>query len=469
MEQELPLATVAGSLALVQESDQRATGAGQTAYVETYGCQMNVADSELVARILSDSGYTLVEQPEEADVILLNTCAVREHAEERVIGRASQLSGLRRARPGLTLGILGCMAQRLGKELAHRAPFVNLVAGPDAYRRLPQLLEESSGNAMLDVRLDRGEHYHGISPVRRPQTNAWVTIIRGCDRFCTFCIVPFVRGRERCSPPEEVLRQVHDVAAQGFGEVTLLGQTVNSYRFGDTGFASLLRQVAAVDGIRRVRFVSPYPLDFDQATIDAMATVPQICAGLHLPVQSGSDSQLQRMARGYTIGQYRELVAQLRAAMPGISLTTDIITGFCGETEDDFQQTVAMMEEIRFDAAFMFKYSQREGTRAQKRLADDVPEPLKIARLEQIIALQERISKEINEAQLGQVVDVMVEGESKRSRSEDPRHYGRTEGGKVVVFPQPATPGELVRIQIRDATSHTLFGDLELSGSDQEE
>ncbi|MSR82492.1 MAG: MiaB/RimO family radical SAM methylthiotransferase, partial [Candidatus Latescibacteria bacterium] len=309
-------------------------------YIETYGCQMNVADSELIASILRQAGYQIIPTPEEAEVILLNTCAVREHAEERVIGRASQLSGLRAHKPKLTLGILGCMAQHLAETLPQRAPFVDLVMGPDSYRRLPQILAETSEETLLDVRLDREEDYLGIDPIRRQGVNAWVTIMRGCDRFCTFCIVPFVRGRERSVSAEEILRQVRLLAAEGYQEVTLLGQTVNSYSDGHTDFAGLLRAVGQVEGLKRLRFTSPHPADFTIDVIDALAEVPQICPSFHLPLQSGSDAQLERMRRGYTVSQYRALVEELRRRLPGVALTTDLIAGFCGESESDFQQTL---------------------------------------------------------------------------------------------------------------------------------
>ena len=429
---------------------------GRSVYIETYGCQMNVADTELVASILSDAGYRISESPEQADVILLNTCAVRGHAEERVFGRASQLSGLRAHRPNLTLGILGCMAQRLAASLPQRAPYVDLVMGPDAYRRLPQILAASSHEALLDVRLNRSENYAGIDPVRRTGTNAWVTIIRGCDKFCTFCIVPFVRGRERSVDSAEIIRQVRDIASEGFKEVTLLGQTVNSYDDGELDFADLLHAVSAVEGIERIRFTSPYPKDFQQRTIDALAELPKVCPALHLPVQSGSNAQLERMRRGYTVEEYRDLARRLRQAVPDLSLTTDIVVGFCGESEEDFQQTCTLMEEMRFDSAFMFKYSEREGTYAQKKLADDVSEEVKIERLQQIIQLQERISAEINQPMVGRTVRVLVEGPSKRKSS----FYGRSEQGRTVVFPQPVSQNSLVSVRVHRTSSHTLFGDL---------
>jgi len=433
----------------------------RSVYIETYGCQMNVADSELVASILNDSGYQITTTAEEADIILLNTCAVREHAEERVIGRVSQLNGLRAHRPNLTLGVLGCMAQHLSKSLPARAPFVDLVMGPDAYRRLPEILAQSSNDALLDVRLDRTENYIGVDPVRKTGTNAWVTIIRGCDKFCTFCIVPYVRGRERSISANEIVNQVERIAQEGFKEVTLLGQTVNSYREGKTDFADLLRQVSAVDGIERVRFTSPYPVDFTDRVIEAMAEVAEVCPSLHLPVQSGSNAQLQTMQRGYNIEEYRELIHKLRAAMPDIALTTDIITGFCGETDEDFCQTYELMQEILYDSAFMFKYSAREGTYADKKMPDDVPEEIKGERLQQVIKLQEGISRERNQRWIGQSVEVLVEGPSKRPAADGkPRYYGRTRQGKTAIFVQEVEANKVINLHIEDTTSHTLFGTL---------
>jgi tRNA-2-methylthio-N6-dimethylallyladenosine synthase len=431
---------------------------GRQVYIETYGCQMNVADTELVASILSDAGFGIVETPDKANIILINTCAVRENAESRVIGRASQLNGLRQHTPNLTIGILGCMAQHLAKELPQRAPFVDLVMGPDAYRRLPQILTDTSEDTLLDLRLSRDENYVGLNPVRKVGTNAWVTIIRGCDKFCTFCIVPYVRGRERSVAAEEVLRQVRNIAAEGFKEVTLLGQTVNSYNDGQTDFAQLLYAVAQINGIERIRFTSPYPKDFHPSTIEAIAALDKVCPSVHLPVQSGSDRQLDLMRRGYTIGQYRDLVRRLRDAIPDLTLTTDIITGFCGETEEDFQHTYDLMEEIRYDSAFMFKYSQREGTHAAKKMVDDVPEEIKGERLQRIIALQEQICAEKNQPMIGQTVQVLVEGPSKRQKKNGPTLFGRSPQGKVVVFPQQAETNTLVQVHIDRVSPHTLFG-----------
>ena len=429
-------------------------------YVETYGCQMNVADSETVVSILGDAGFRLIDAPEEADIILINTCAVRENAEERVIGRASQLNGLRRQRPNLTLGILGCMAQHLATSLPTRAPWVDLVAGPDSYSRLPELLAQTSDETLLDTRLSRSENYIGVDPQRRQDgTNAWVTIIRGCDKFCTFCIVPYVRGRERSLPADEILRQVQQLASQGFREVTLLGQTVNSYDDGSTGFGALLRRVATVDGIERVRFTSPYPVDFTDEVIAAMAEAEQVCPYLHLPVQSGSEAQLAAMQRGYTAAQYRDLVRRLRAAIPDLSLSTDIITGFCGETDEDFQQTIDLMQEIRFDSAYMFKYSERSGTHAARSMPDDVPDTLKKERLQRVIELQEGISRETNATMVGRRVEVLVEGKSRRSAADgSATHFGRTRQNKTTIFPQPVPANRIVEVDVDRTTSHTLFG-----------
>ncbi|MEE3042643.1 MAG: tRNA (N6-isopentenyl adenosine(37)-C2)-methylthiotransferase MiaB [Candidatus Latescibacterota bacterium] len=434
----------------------------RSVYIETYGCQMNVADTEVVASILSDAGYRIVDGPEDANVILVNTCAVRENAEERVIGRVGQLHGLRRTRPDLTIGVLGCMAQHLTDTLPARAPFVDLIAGPDAYQRLPELLAQTADETLLDTRLSRTENYVGIDPVRTEGTNAWVTIIRGCDKFCTFCVVPYVRGRERSVPSDEILRQVRELAESGFREVTLLGQTVNSYDDGQRSFAQLLDEVAQIDGIRRIRFTSPYPADFNDETIEAMGRLPQVCPSLHLPVQSGSDPQLEAMRRGYSIGEYRQLVQRLRTEIPDLAITTDIIVGFCGESDDDFRQTVELMQEVRFDSAFMFRYSERSGTFAHKGMADDVPDDVKGARLQQIIEMQESISRATNQAWVGRTVEVLVEGRSRRPDADgQPTYFGRSPQGKVTILSDPVEMNQLVQVKIERTTSHTLYGALQ--------
>src|SRR3954470_6865346 len=398
-------------------------------YVETYGCQMNVADSDLIGSVLADAGYAVAARADEADVIVVNTCAVREKAEDRVIARASELGAIKRKRPGAMLAIVGCMAEHLKEGLAERAPSVDVIAGPDSYRRLPELLAQRAalrtGAPAIDVKLDKAETYEGLSgAVGGDGVSGFVTIQRGCDKFCTFCVVPFTRGRERGTPPREVLRQVRELAAAGYREVVLLGQTVNSYVWDDTSFAGLLRAVCLVEGIERVRFTSPYPIDFTADVIAAIAEEPKICKYVHLPVQSGSDRVLDRMRRGYTAAGYRAIVAALRAAMPAIALSTDILTGFSGETEADHQQTLALMRELRFDSAFMFAYSERDLTFAAKKLPDDVTPAIKQRRLSEIIGLQEKISVEVHAAHVGRRERVLVHGPSKR----DPKQLmGRTD------------------------------------------
>ena len=430
-------------------------------YVETYGCQMNVADSDLIGSVLAEAGYATTARADDADLIVVNTCAVREKAEERVIARASELGAIKRRRPGTLLAIVGCMAEHLKEGLAERAPAVDVIAGPDSYRRLPELLaQQRQAQALaapaIDVKLDKAETYEGLSGATGGDgVSGFVTIQRGCDKFCTFCVVPFTRGRERGTPPREVLRQVRELAAAGYREVMLLGQTVNSYRWDDVTFAQLLRAVAAVDGIERVRFTSPYPVDFTADVIAAIAEEPKLCKYVHLPVQSGSDAVLDRMRRGYSVADYRAIVAALRQAMPEIALSTDILTGFSGETEDDHQATLALMRELRFDSAFMFAYSERDLTFAAKKLADDVAPAVKQRRLSEIVQLQERISAEVFAAHVGRRERVLVHGPSKR----DPAQLmGRTDGFKTVILPAGVGAiGELVDVTIARATMATLI------------
>jgi tRNA-2-methylthio-N6-dimethylallyladenosine synthase len=460
-------------------------------YVETYGCQMNVADSDLIGSVLADAGYATAPRAEDADVIVVNTCAVREKAEERVIARASELGALKRKRPNTVLAIVGCMAEHLKEGLGERAPAVDVIAGPDSYRRLPDLLAQaraaiapasdphdatraSSSNPrdangasrsnprdptrplLIDVRLDKAETYEGLSGATGGDgVSGFVTIQRGCDKFCTFCVVPFTRGRERGTPPREVLRQVRELAEAGYREVMLLGQTVNSYRWDDVTFADLLRAVAQIDGIERVRFTSPYPVDFTDDVIAALAEEPKLCKYVHLPVQSGSDVVLDRMRRGYSVADYRAIVGALRRAMPDIALSTDILSGFSGETEDDHQQTLALMRELRFDSAFMFAYSERDLTFAAKKLPDDVAPGIKQRRLSEIVQLQEQISAEVFAAHVGRRERVLVHGPSKR----DPAQLmGRTDGFKTVILPAGVgAVGGLVDVTITRATMATLF------------
>jgi tRNA-2-methylthio-N6-dimethylallyladenosine synthase len=428
-------------------------------YIETYGCQMNVSDSELMAGILTQAGHRIVSDIADADVILLNTCAIRENAETKVINRLVHLNHRKRREGNLIIGVCGCMAQHLRDKLLEAAPYVDLVMGPDAYRNLPMALNAvTSGDPFLGLQLDKSEDYADIAPIRKEGIRAWLTIQRGCDKMCTFCIVPFVRGRERSIPLKHLTDDVKKLVDEGFKEIVLLGQTVNSYYDGNNDFGELLWSIAEVDGVERVRFTSPHPADATESMIDAIEKCPQVCKQLHLPLQSGSTPVLKRMRRTYTAEGYRELVLKLRERIPHIALSTDVIVGFCGETDEDFRQTYQMMADIRFDSAFMFKYSEREGTLADKTLVDDVPEPEKARRLNEIIALQEEISADINHTTIGSNVPVLVEGNSRRDSEQ---YYGKTDTFKTTVFPKEgAKVGDIVNVQIHSATAHTLIGEI---------
>jgi len=433
-------------------------------FIETYGCQMNVADSELIGGVLRGAGYAAAAHPEDADVILLNTCAIREHAEERVLRRLADLARFKHARPELRLGLLGCMAQHNRAALAEKAPWLDLVAGPDSYRRLPELLgrvrfdpEQQAAKqqvARIDVRLDRAETYADIAPSHESGVRAYVTAMRGCDRFCAFCVVPYVRGRERSVPPEAILADIRGLAARGVREIVLLGQTVNAYRFGDTDFGRLLHLVAKVDGVERIRFTSPHPSDMSDSVIEAMATEPKVQPSLHLPVQSGSDRVLAAMERGYTVDEYVRLAERMRAAIPGIALSTDIIVGFHGEEDADFRATLELMAALRYDSAFSFKYSLRENTRAFK-LGDTVSDEEKGRRLVEVIALQERVSAERNRALAGERFAVLVEGPARRGGG---MLAGKTPQFKTAVFAAADSirPGDTVTVHVDSATAHTL-------------
>jgi tRNA-2-methylthio-N6-dimethylallyladenosine synthase len=421
-------------------------------YIETYGCQMNVADTELMRGQLARSGYTAASDPAAADVILLNTCAIREHAEERIFGRLGALAQHKLRRPHVQIGLAGCMAQHFRDRLLDRTPHLDFVVGPDAYRRLPALL---SGDPFVDVRLDRDETYADVAPERGGGVRAWITVMRGCDKFCTFCIVPYVRGRERSVPAQAVLAQVRDVAGQGYREVVFLGQTVNAYRDGDTDFGALLAAANAVEGIARLRFTSPHPSDMGESAIRAMAECEKVAPQLHLPLQSGSTAVLERMERGYSVDEYLCLVERLRAAVPGLALSTDVIVGFPGESEADFAATLEVMRAVRFDSAFMFKYSRRDHTKAGK-WDETVSENEKADRLQAVIALQEAIAAEINRSLIGADVEVLVDGPARRRAG---WLAGKTPQFKTVVFrADGSAPGDLVRVRVAHSTAHTLIG-----------
>jgi tRNA-2-methylthio-N6-dimethylallyladenosine synthase len=372
----------------------------------------------------------------------------------------SELSRFKASNPDLILGLHGCMSQHLGEKIIDKAPYIDLVIGPDAYRRLPEMLRalDAGHEPALSLSWNRAEHYLDIDPAREPGVNGWVTIMRGCDKMCAFCIVPFVRGRERNTPYQEILRQVARLAEEGYREVTLLGQTVNKYEDGAVDFAGLLERVAGIDGIERIRFTSPHPSHFPDHLIETMAAFPKICPHTHLPMQSGSTRILEQMRRDYTAEQFLDVVERLRSRIPHIALTTDIIVGFCGETEADFQATCDLMETVRFDSAFMFKYSPREGTTAHKRLEDDVPEEEKSRRLTHIIAIQKSISEERNHALIGHTVETLVEGPARR---EEGRLFGKTDTFKTVVFPDrpDIRPHQIAPIRITGASAFTLFGE----------
>jgi tRNA-2-methylthio-N6-dimethylallyladenosine synthase len=439
-------------------SDPTPLAATRLAYVETYGCQMNVADSEMVLGLLEQGGYARTDDPARADLILINTCAVREKAEERVYGRASVLAQHKTGNRQVVLGITGCMAEHLKEAIPRRAPYVDLVVGPDGYRRLLEHVQSArAGEAVLDTVLDRHETYEGLDPSLAGAPIGHITIQRGCDKFCTFCVVPYTRGRERATPPREILRQARAMAAAGTKEVQLLGQTVNSYRHEEAGFAELLRAVATVDGLERIRFTSPYPLDFSPEVIAAIAETPKVCKHVHLPLQTGSDSVLSRMRRGYDYAQFRALCADLRAAIPGIAITTDLLVGFCDETDEEFAAILRAQEELRFDAAFMFAYSEREGTYAHRKMPDTVPAEVKQRRLAEVIALQRRITAEILAAQVGKRERVMVEAPSRRS---DDEWLTRTDTFRSVIVPAAPglAPGAFADVLIERCTSATLAG-----------
>ena len=454
---QLPLYKAAPTLEPINTTQQ--AQADRRVYIETYGCQMNVSDSELMSGILTQHGYEIVGQLENANVVLLNTCAIRENAEEKVLNRLVHLHHRKRRQSDLVLGVCGCMAQHMKTKLIDAAPYVDFVLGPDAYRNLPMAINSvTTGDPFLGLKLDRDEDYADIAPIRKDGVRAWLTIQRGCDKMCTFCIVPFVRGRERSIPMRLLVDDVKRLVDEGFKEVVLLGQTVNSYNDGTHNFGDLLFGLSEVEGIERIRFTSPHPSDATDDLIEAMASCDKVSNYIHLPLQSGSTKVLKAMRRTYTAEEYRELVAKMRDRIPNLSISTDVIVGFCGETEADFMETYNLMAEIRYDSAFMFKYSSRDGTLAHKTLDDDVSEEEKGRRLKEIIALQEGISHEINRGLIGETVEVLVEGESRRNPD---RYQGKTDGFKTTVFPkEDSQVGDLVRVKVESVTAHTLIGSM---------
>ncbi len=420
-------------------------------YIETYGCQMNVSDSELLFGVLGREGYVRTDDPAQADVLLVNTCAVRDHAEQKVLSRLGELKQYKRR--GDVLGVVGCMAQRLGARLLERVPQVDLVIGPDGYRGLPELIARArAGERAAEVEFKSWEHYEDVPPVRGTPVSAFVTVQRGCDYRCTFCIVPMTRGPERSRKLDDVVREVERLTAGGTTEVTLLGQTVNSYWDGEHDFADLLRAVGGVPGLARLRFTSPYPTDFSDRVLCAMAETPAVCEHVHLPVQSGSSRVLKRMLRRYDRARYLEVVAALRHAVPGIALTTDIIVGFPGETEDDFSETISLVEEVGFDDAFTFKYSPREGTPAT-RIPAAVPDDVAGERLERLIATVRGVARQKNVGLVGTTHELLIEGKAKRGDL----LQGRTRANKVALVAGPdAWIGTYARVRFTGTTGSTF-------------
>lgn len=429
-------------------------------YIETYGCQMNVNDTEIVASILNQSGYKILDSADNADVILLNTCSVRDNAEKKINERLIHLKKNKKDNKNLVVGILGCMAERLRTKLIEEQKIVDLVVGPDEYRKVPLLIENAySGEKGIAVKLSRVETYDDIPPFRADGISAWISIMRGCDKFCTFCVVPFTRGRERSRPLESILSEMILLRDKGFKEVTLLGQNVNSYKdeSSSSDFPDLLAAVAQATPDVRIRYTTSHPYDMSANLIETMAAYSNICNYIHLPVQSGSDRILEKMNRKYTVADYIEKVDKIRKTIPGASLSTDIISGFPSETEEEHRQTLELMEYVKYDGAYMFKYSPRENTKAWN-MPDDIDEKTKTRRLNEIIELQHKISKELNLAEIGNTHQVLVEGESKKNKME---WQGRTDTNKVVIFPYNSSMkiGDLINVKIIRSTSATLFGE----------
>ena len=425
-------------------------------YVETYGCQMNVADSEVVLSIMNDNGFGITQSPGDADVIFVNTCSVRDNAEQRVRQRISTLKNYKRKNPGVLIGILGCMAERLRTELIDKGNVVDMVVGPDEYRRLPELVEDAfNGQRGIAVKLSRVENYDDIMPLRTDGITAWISVMRGCDKFCTFCVVPFTRGRERSRKLRSIVEEVERLSERGFKEITLLGQNVNSYHDGEFDFADLIRRASEVDRTIRFRFMTPHPQDMSEKLIQAIAENENACNSIHLPIQSGSNRILQLMNRTYTVEQYFSLVEKIRVVIPSATLSTDIIAGFPTETENDHTQTLDVIQSIGYDGAFTFKYSPREHTKAWE-MNDDVPDEVKAERLNEIIELQQNISFKKNQRLVRSTVEILVERESAKSHDE---WMGRTDTNKVTVFPKDNSHiGDLVKITIDRCNSATLFG-----------
>ncbi len=446
---------------------------GKKLYLESYGCAMNFSDSEVVASILSKEGFTTTRDESEADVILLNTCSIRENAEQKVRVRLSDFKTRKKKQPGLIVGVLGCMAERLKQNLLEEEKLVDIVAGPDAYRDLPNLITEvESGQKAVNVLLSREETYADISPIRLDETgvSAFVSITRGCDNMCSFCVVPFTRGRERSRDPQTIVEECTNLFERGYREVTLLGQNVDSYRWNmsskgeikdetkpTTNFAQLLEMVAQINPLLRIRFSTSHPKDMTDDVLYTMAKYENIAKQIHLPVQSGNNDMLYRMNRGYTREWYLDRIAAIKRILPGCAISTDIIAGFCGETEEEHKDTISLMKEVEYDFAYMYMYSERPKTLAERKFEDDIPENVKRERLTEIINLQQEYSLKAHKKLIGSVQNVLIEGLSRRS---DQDQVGRNTGNVKVVFPKTAIEiGNYVKVKITDCTSATLLGE----------
>ena len=440
-------------------------------YIETYGCQMNFADSEIVASLLQKEGGQMVGEIEQADYVLINTCAIRDNAEQRIRKRLRELRAVQQRHPQLRIGILGCMAERLQSQLMVEEENVSFVVGPDSYRRLPEIMRKvrEMGVKEAATELSTSETYADIEPVRLASNgiSAYISIMRGCQNYCAYCVVPYTRGRERSRDPETIVAEARSLFEQGYKEVTLLGQNVNSYRFVEENaggeketvdFPDLMRRVAEIDPLLRVRFATSHPKDLSDKLLEVMAKYDNICKCIHLPVQSGSDRMLKLMNRHYDSAWYLDRIAAIRRYMPDCSITTDVIAGFCTETEEEHQMTLEMFRKVRYDYAYMFKFSMRPNTYAEKHLQDDVPDAEKTRRLEEIIALQGQLALENNRKEIGKTFEVLVEGESHRSKEQ---LFGRNSQNKVIVFDRKdVVPGQYVKVKVTDCTAATLKGEL---------
>jgi len=429
-------------------------------YIETYGCQMNEYDTEIVRTILKKNHYALTDKAEEAGVIFLNTCSVRENAHQKVYKRLQLFKKLRRKNRDLLVGVLGCMAQNLRQELLEAGIGVDIIAGPDSYKKLPEIISkvQDTGEKEFALTLSEFETYSDIFPTPYGGVNAWLAVMRGCDNFCTFCVVPYTRGRERSRDPHNVVEEVKKLAGQGFMQITLLGQNVNSYHFEKYDFADLIEMVSRVGGIRRIRFMSPHPKDFPQHLLEMVAVNEKVCKHIHLPLQSGNDRILELMNRTYTRQDYIELCDKLRSSIPGLVLTTDVIVGFPTESEADFQDTLQLVKMVEFDSAFTFKYSQRKNTIAERKYPDDLAEEIKTARITKLVEMQRKISYKKNKQDLGRVYEVLVEGAGKKPG----QLVGRNDGNKIVAFMgRGQKEKDFVKIKIEEVTPNTLIGSVQ--------